>query len=93
MKSKQKIYKILTVIFAIISISLVILYFFNYFKNNINIIMIFIGLTIFFSGLNQINIEQQIVRKGFINGNRILGICSLVLSMVIIISVIIKIIK
>lgn len=92
MKSKQKIYKILTVIFAIISISLVILYFFNYFKNNINIIMIFIGLTIFFSGLNQINIEQQIVRKGFINGNRILGICSLVLSMVIIISVIIKIV-
>lgn len=92
MKSKQKIYKILTVIFAIISISLVILYFFNYFKNNINIIMIFIGFTIFFSGLNQINIEQQIVRKGFINGNRILGICSLVLSMVIIISVIIKIV-
>ena len=90
-KSNQKIYKMLTLVFAFISICLVILYLLSQFKVNIDIVIIFLGLTMFFSGLNQINISKQIDLKGTINGNRILGIFSLVLGILIIISVIIKI--
>lgn len=90
-KSNQKIYKILTLVFAFIAICLAILYLLSQFKVNIDIVIIFLGLTMFFSGLNQINISKQIDLKGTINGNRILGIFSLVLGILIIISVIIKI--
>lgn len=91
MKTNQKIYKILTLVFAFIAICLAILYLLSQFKVNIDIVIIFLGLTMFFSGLNQINISKQIDLKGTINGNRILGIFSLVLGILIIISVIIKI--
>ena len=91
MKTNQKIYKILTLVFAFIAICLAILYLLSEFKVNIDIVIIFLGLTMFFSGLNQINISKQIDLKGTINGNRILGIFSLVLGILIIISVIIKI--
>ena len=90
-KSNQKIYKMLTLVFAFIAICLAILYLLSEFKVNIDIVIIFLGLTMFFSGLNQINISKQIDLKGTINGNRILGIFSLVLGILIIISVIIKI--
>ena len=90
-KSNQKIYKMLTLVFAFIAICLAILYLLSQFKVNIDIVIIFLGLTMFFSGLNQINISKQIDLKGTINGNRILGIFSLVLGILIIISVIIKI--
>lgn len=91
MKTNQKIYKILTLVFAFIAICLAILYLLSEFKVNIDIVIIFTGFTVFFSGLNQINISKQIDLKGTINGNRILGIFSLVLGILIIISVIIKI--
>ena len=90
-KSNQKIYKMLTLVFAFIAICLAILYLLSEFKVNIDIVIIFTGFTVFFSGLNQINISKQIDLKGTINGNRILGIFSLVLGILIIISVIIKI--
>lgn len=90
-KSNQKIYKMLTLVFAFIAICLAILYLLSQFKVNIDIVIIFTGFTVFFSGLNQINISKQIDLKGTINGNRILGIFSLVLGILIIISVIIKI--
>ena len=90
-KSNQKIYKMLTLVFAFIAICLAILYLLSQFKVNIDIVIIFLGLTMFFSGLNQINMSQQIESKESINGNRILGIFSLVLGILIIISVIIKI--
>ena len=92
MKTNQKIYKILTLVFAFIAICLAILYLLSQFKVNIDIVIIFVGLTMFFSGLNQINMSQQIESKGSINGNRILGIFSLILGILIIISVIIKIV-
>ena len=91
MKSNQKIYKMLTLVFAFIAICLAILYLLSEFKVNIDIVIIFVGLTMLFSGLNQINMSQNIDLKGSINGNRILGIFSLILGILIIISVIIKI--
>lgn len=90
-KSNQKIYKMLTLVFAFIAICLAILYLLSEFKVNIDIVIIFTGFTVFFSGLNQINISKQIDLKGTINGNRILGIFSLILGILVIISVIIKI--
>ena len=91
MKTNQKIYKMLTIVFAFIAICLAILYLLSEFKVNIDIVIIFVGLTMLFSGLNQINMSQNIDLKGSINGNRILGIFSLILGILIIISVIIKI--
>lgn len=88
-KINQKIYKMLTLVLAFITICLAILYLLSNFKVNINIMIIFVGLTMFFSGLNQINMSRKIDLKGF----RILGISSLILGIIIIISVIIKIIK
>lgn len=90
-KSNKKIYKILTLVFAFIAICLAILYLLSCFKVNINIVTIFVGLTLLFSGLNQINMARNIESKGFINGDRILGILSIILGIVIIISTIIKI--
>ena len=92
MKINQKICSTLVIIFAVITICLGILHFFNYFNGNIDIMMIFLGLTTFSSGLSQINMSQQTNSKGISTGNKIVGIFSVIVGIVIIIPVIIKMI-
>ena len=89
-KINQKICSILVIIFAVITICLGILHFFNYFNGNIDIMMIFLGLTTFSGGLSQINMAQQTDSKGISKGNKIVGIFSVIVGIVIIIPVIIK---
>lgn len=92
-KINQKICSILVIIFAVITICLVILHFSNYFNGNIDIMMIFLGLTTFFGGLSQINMAQQTDSKGISKGNKIVGIFSVIVGIVIIIPVILKMIE
>ena len=80
----------MVILFAVISICLGILHFFNYFNGNIDIMMIFLGLTTFWGGISQINLSQQTDSKGISKGNKIVGIFSVILGIVIIIPVIIK---
>ncbi|WP_170065625.1 hypothetical protein [Clostridium vincentii] len=54
--------------------------------------MIFLGLTTFWGGLSQINMAQQRDSKGITKGNKIVGIFSVIVGIVIIILVIIKMI-
>jgi len=89
MKIYQKICSILVIIFAVITICLVVLHFSS---GNIDIMMIFLGLTTFSGGLSQINMAQQTDSKGVSKGNKIVGIFSVVVGIVIIIPVIIKMI-
>jgi uncharacterized membrane protein HdeD (DUF308 family) len=90
MKINQKIFSILVIIFAVITICLVILHFFNYFDGNIDIMMMFMGLTTLSGGLSQINMKQQKDSKGISKGNKIVGIFSVIAGIIIIIPVIIK---
>ena len=92
-KINQKICSILVIIFAVITICLGILHFLNYFNGNIDIMMIFLGLTTFFGGLSQINMAQQTDSKGISKGNKIVGIFSVIVGIVIIIPVIFKMIE
>lgn len=92
MKKNQKIYRTLTLVFAFIDICLSILYLLSGFKFDINIVMVFLGITVFFNGFNQINISHKIDSKEYVNVDKIIGIFSIVLGIVIIISIIIKII-
>lgn len=55
--------------------------------------MIFLGLTTFSGGLNQINMAQQNDSKGISKSNKIVGIFSVIVDIVIIIPVIIKMIE
>ncbi|MDS0526718.1 hypothetical protein NNC19_13585 [Clostridium sp. SHJSY1] len=55
MKINQKICFVLVIIFAIITMCLGILHLLNYFHGSIDIMMIFLGLTMFMSGVSQIN--------------------------------------
>jgi len=91
-KIYQKICSILVIIFAIITICLGVLHFSNYFNGNIDIMMIFLGLTTFSGGLSQINMAQQADSKGVSKGNKAVGIFSVTVGIVIIIPVIIKMI-
>ncbi|HEY5585481.1 MAG TPA: hypothetical protein VIK78_13470 [Ruminiclostridium sp.] len=88
MKSKQKILSIIVITVCVITICLAVLSFFNYI--NIDIMMMFLGLTQLFSGLNQISLAQQVNSKGINRGNKILGIFSIILGIVIIIAVAIR---
>ena len=78
------------ILFAVITICLGILHFFNSFNGNIDIMMIFLGLTTFWGGLSQINMAHQTNSKGISKGNKIVGICSVIVGIVIIITIIIK---
>ena len=65
LKINQKICSIVVILFAVITICLGILHFFNYFNGNIDIMMIFLGFTTFCGGLSQINMAQQSDSKRF----------------------------
>jgi FtsH-binding integral membrane protein len=88
-KINQKICFIVVFIFAVTTICLGFLHPFN---GNIDIMMIFVGLTTLSGGLSQINMAQQTDLKGISKGNKIVGIFSVIVGIVIIISLIIKMI-
>lgn len=92
MRINQKICSVLVIISAAITICLGILHFLNYFNGNIDIMMIFLGITTFLGGLNQINMAQLADSKGICKRNKTIGIVSIILGIVIIIPVIIKMI-
>lgn len=81
----NKIYSVISIIFAILTISLAVLYFANYVS--IDMVMLVLGFTQLFSGLNQIKMSQLIDSKG----NKTLGIFSIILGSLIIIAYIIKV--
>jgi uncharacterized membrane protein HdeD (DUF308 family) len=91
-KINQKICSIFVVLSAVITICLGILHFFNYLNGNIDIMMIFLGLTTFGGGLSQINRAQQSDSKGISRGSKMVGIFSISVGIIIIIPVIIKLI-
>lgn len=92
MKINQKICSMLVIIFAVITICFAILYFFNCFNGNIDIMMILLGITIFLGGVSQINMAHQTISKGINKGNKMVGIFSIIVGIVIVIPVIIKMI-
>ena len=88
MKINQKTCSILVISFSIISLCLATLAFLHYVS--IDIMMIFLGFTQLFGGLNQINMAQQTNSKRFNKGTKNAGIFSIIVGIVLIVSVIIK---
>ena len=92
MKISQKIYSIFVIIFAVITLCLVALYIVNLLPVNLGIVVIFVGLTNFAGGLSQINLAQQINSEGNAKGNKIVGILSVIIGIVIVITTILEMI-
>jgi len=91
-KISQKIYSIFVIIFAVITLCLVALYIVNLLPVNLGIVVIFVGLTNFAGGLSQINLAQQINSEGNAKGNKIVGILSVIIGIVIVITTILEMI-
>ena len=91
MKIGRKVNSVLAITFSIITIILAILSFFHFININIDVVMLFLGLTQFFSGLSQIYMAQQMDSKGIVKGNKTVGQFSVILGIVIIVAAIIKI--
>ncbi len=90
MEINDRIYSIIGIIFSVFTIISVVLYFANYVS--IDIVMLFLGFTQLFSGLNQIKMSQHVSSKGISKGNKTVGILSIVFGLFIIIADIIKLI-
>lgn len=80
---------ILTIIFGILCIISIPFYFFN--KLDSSYIVLLVGLTELFSGLNHIKISKSLDIKGYKNGNRIIGIVISIIGIFLIIITSIKI--
>ncbi|MBE6067853.1 MAG: hypothetical protein E7211_09200 [Clostridium lundense] len=90
MKIDNKVYAITGIIFSVFTIISAVLYFAN--NLSIDIVMLFLGFTQLFNGLNQIKLSQQVSSKGISKGNKTFGILSIVLGLFIISADIIKLI-
>lgn len=88
----QKILSATVILFAATTISFSILHFLNYFNGNIDIMMLFLGLTSVTGGLSQINLAKQLDSKGISKGNKIVGVFSVIIGFIIVIAFIIKMI-
>lgn len=88
MRVNQKIFFAFLVVFGIITIVVGILFLFNYVS--FNILILFLGLSQLFAGLNQINLSKQINSKGKRKNFKIMGIISIILGIGILILMIIK---
>ncbi|HEY5525591.1 MAG TPA: hypothetical protein VIK26_09705 [Clostridium sp.] len=91
MKINQKALTILVVLSSIITICLVVLHFVTD-DANIDIVIIFVGLNQLFGGLSQINMAHEMNSKGIIKGNKVVGVFTFILGIVIITIGIVKII-
>ena len=90
MKITRKIWIIAICSFALITICFVGLYFFNYVS--IDTVVIFSALTQLFFGLMQINLAKESKSIEIAKGNKLVGIFTLMIGVVVLISVIIKIV-
>jgi len=90
LEANRKIYAIIGIIFAILTIISVVLFFANY--ASIDIVMLFMGFTQLFNGLNQIKIAKQTSSEGISKGSKTVGILCITLGLFIIIADIIKLI-
>lgn len=82
MRVNQKTLSAIVITLSIITLILAILLIFQYV--NIDVMMLFLGLTQLASGYNQISISKQINEQGKHKGNRVVGIISIILGIVII---------
>ena len=91
MKINKKIYLLLVIISSIVSLSMVVLFFLNFV--GIDIVMLFLGITQLFSGINQFNLaHQQIGSKGINKANKALSVFCIIFSLALIVAVLIKMI-
>ncbi|MBF8982504.1 hypothetical protein IZY60_04415 [Lutibacter sp. B2] len=86
MKISQKTNSVLAITFSIMAIISAIVSFFDY--NNSDIMILPLGFAQLTSGLNQINMAQQIDSKGSSKGNRALGQFFIILGIVVIVYVV-----
>lgn len=89
MRVNQKTLLAIVITLSIITLILAILSIFQYV--NIDVMMLFLGFTQLASGYNQITISKQINEQGKHKGNRVVGIISIILGIVIILMDCIKI--
>ena len=90
MKGNQKLYSLLVIIFSTATIFAAGLYFLH--SVDLDIVMLFFGLTQIFGGLSQINWAQQADSKGIKKGSKSIGMFSIILGSIITVAVITKII-
>lgn len=79
MKISHKIFYVLTIISFVITI------YFGIFNYNIDIMILFLGITTLLGGINQINMAQQTDSKGNVKGDKTLGYISIIAGIFIII--------
>ncbi|WP_416825361.1 hypothetical protein [Ectobacillus polymachus] len=82
----QKVLLVSVIVISVIAFCLAILSFFNYV--NIDIMRIFVGLALLFSGISQMNVARQLNSKR----NKIAGIISIIIGITTIILSITKMI-
>ncbi len=90
MKIDNKVYSITGIVFSVFTIITGVLYFAN--NLSIDIVMLFLGFTQLFNGLNQITLSQHVSSEGISKGNKTVGILSIILGLFIITADIIKLI-
>ena len=91
MKTKQKVLFILVMLATIITISLGVVHFVTDYVS-IDIMMIFLGIAQIFGGLSQINMAHEMKSQGVGKGNKVLGVLSVILGIIIVSAVSIKMI-
>jgi len=86
----NKVFHAASIIFSILTIISLFLSFPDY--GGSNSVMLFLGLSQLFSGLNQVKLAQCIDSKETLNGNKTVGILSIIVGLFIIITDITKLI-
>jgi uncharacterized membrane protein YidH (DUF202 family) len=91
MKINEKIYPLSVIIFSIVSFAMVVLFFLNFI--GIDIVMLSLGITQLFSGINQLNLaHQQVGSKGINKTYKALGVFCIIFGLALIVVVLIKMI-
>lgn len=88
MQIKNNIFYVASLIFSILTIVSLFLSYPDY--GSSNIVMLFLGLSQLFSGLNQVKLSKFIDSKETHKGNKIVGIFSIIVGLFIIIITIIR---
>lgn len=88
MKFERKTYLILVMFFSLLTVLMAALYFLD--RTSIDLVMVCLGATQLFSGLNQMSMSQQIDKKGLATGNKLIGGFSFILGIVLIVVFIIR---
>lgn len=92
MKINQKVLSILVLIFSALTICLFILHFLRFFDSSLEILMISLGITLFFTGLNEIGREYKAGREVIKKMSKITGISSMIIGIFILIFIITELI-